>query len=360
MAAPAENQQNAASQQMQDPIVQVQEPDQGKDSQSVASNLDGAANAAKGKRKRVAKGKKNVGEEGNQEPAFKWTDNGIEALIDAWGRRYARLKGGNFTVHHWGGVAEDVSALSDCQVTAQQCQDKLDALKRKHKKAKEDKGKTGSDGKVAKGWKWFDPMDDVIAGRAKSAGVPGAVDAGVPKVHAEKVQINSDDEGDQEEENGEDIPERVRSGEPEQDDWEAEDERPQKDGPEANAKGKVSAGRTAGRKSSFGKEEGSVSSPRSKAASLPGVSGQPVGGTGGRKGRKSGYFPPTAPAPRPFNAPLGGLNQFQAAGSVPPASSTGPLGSNPAPPPSFNDAATDEHATSMGPGAADEPAADAT
>ncbi|GAQ91214.1 hypothetical protein KFL_007440040 [Klebsormidium nitens] len=280
------------------PLVEAQDEAAGASTQKTAPEATTAGKrkgAAKPSKRGSKKGKKDDG--GNEEDtslagqAFKWTDNGIEGLVDVWGGKSRKLQGGNLTAKHWDEIAFAVSAATDCQVTAQQCMDKVDGLKKKYKSIKEKKGKTGSEGNVAKGWKWFEDLDRVLAARPKTAGVPGAIDGGWQKTRTAGVQIDSSDEAEGSENEGAD----PLTGEP------LGEEEPQKQRPSEQTAGIEAAKKgqpaprskpvSTGKKSAGSTNVEEAKSPRATVSNMPGVSGQPTAGKKVGKHRLSDESP---------------------------------------------------------------------
>ena len=154
-------------------------------------------------------------------PSREWTQASTKSLIELVKERIESYGTNGFKQKHWERIREQVvkNHPTEARRIWIQVRDKWDKLKRHYHKEKRIHNVTRDNGRSQ--WIWFNLIDEVLSGRAKANGVPGGMNNG-------------------EEVGGEEQPPVQQEEAPEQ----AEEEEPE--------------------------------SPRTKAANLPSVRGQPM------------------------------------------------------------------------------------
>ncbi|GAQ90606.1 hypothetical protein KFL_006620010 [Klebsormidium nitens] len=98
-------------------------------------------------------------------------------LIEIWGQIFVAHNHVNLKARHWKAVLEELNKQVQLSIpgakiySLQQAQDRIELLKRNHKKEAEKKTATGG---VASKWAFFHAMNDILGTSSKVTGVPGA------------------------------------------------------------------------------------------------------------------------------------------------------------------------------------------
>lgn len=107
-----------------------------------------------------------------------WTDAIINALFDVYEEKYIHIQRGNLGKRHWNEIVLEFNKKCDLALTKEQCRSKLDNLKKRYKKERENFVTTS--GGIPSTWDLYDRCDILWGCTPKGAGIPGGMDSGVP------------------------------------------------------------------------------------------------------------------------------------------------------------------------------------
>ncbi|XP_024521281.1 uncharacterized protein LOC9633437 [Selaginella moellendorffii] len=96
-----------------------------------------------------------------------WSDTAICALLDAYTEKFLQLNKGNLRGKHWQEVSNMVSMRCQGQKsmkTIEQCKNKVDSLKKRHKVERTRMENTGS---TTSQWPWFSKVEQIVGSAPK-------------------------------------------------------------------------------------------------------------------------------------------------------------------------------------------------